>query len=450
MNFNATSIVLTAGVALFARHSSAMALVKVGFASIDISTTKSVPMGGYGVHIGLPSSARLSTGIHDPLQANAIAFEGEFQKGVIIVSLDSVGISRASSLRIREQINNILPETKATVILSATHSHQTPDTMGLWGALPFFTGRNAAYMDMFENNAAAAALKAWERRIPATLSHGIGNYKNTTTKATEKESQNDQISAFVVRDFNGAVLGTLSQWSAHPSTLPEKNTVLSADFVGTYRYFMSQKIPGTHVYVNGAIGNVYPTELTERIPDPFTAGQRSPGMEDYYDKVAAIGSQLANATMAALNSATPLSSELFGSKSTREIFQLENKLFKWASQLNLVEIKPTREGNLETEIALLNLGGIAAVTIPGEIFPNAAYALARKLKNQDPNIHPFYIGIGNDWLGYIMTSADQKNPDFSYNASLSAGKYLLPHIDNAIVELQKRWENPEINFFRFE
>jgi len=421
----------------------AFAEVKAGFASFDVSTDASVTLGGYGVHIGNPNGTRKSNGIHDPLLASAVAFEGDDGRGVIVVSLDSVGLSAETARRVREVVYTQVPKSKVFLVLSASHSHGTPDTMGLWGALPFFTGRDAAYMETFEATAARAAVSAWKARVPATFRYGATRYANSSTSKPTAAERNDQVVSIIARDSRGAVLGTFTQWSAHPTVLPEKNFALSSDYIGAFRAFMTKRWTGTHVFVNGVIGGVYPAKTPRRVADPFLGGDKDPGLADRFDEAAAIGSELAAATSSALEASVPLQGKTFAGEARSFEFKMANKLFQWASGLKLIETKPGPGGIAKSEVSLVRLGSLTAVGLPGELFPSAAAEIEAQLATMPnggrlPGVagsHPLFFGIANDWLGYVMSARDLADPDLSYNKTLSPGGDCLPKMSAAVASL---------------
>src|SRR5437762_849861 len=71
---------------------------------------------------------RKATRIHDPLMARAVVLEAGKIK-VALVSVDVVGLFREPVERVRQQLPGF-----AYVLVSSTHNHEGPDTLGLWGA----------------------------------------------------------------------------------------------------------------------------------------------------------------------------------------------------------------------------------------------------------------------------------------------------------------------------
>src|ERR1700719_4634772 len=97
--------------------------LSVGFASVDITPEigkKPVFLAGFGQN-------RKATKVHDAISARAVVLADGDNK-IALVSVDVVGIF----LPVVEQIREKLPGFKY-ILISATHNHEGPDTLGLWG-----------------------------------------------------------------------------------------------------------------------------------------------------------------------------------------------------------------------------------------------------------------------------------------------------------------------------
>ena len=145
--------------------------LKVGAFVEDVSPLKSVIMGGYGSYFITKIACRWSKGVNDPLCASVIAFS-KGSDSLIIISIDLVGLTTPDIQDIRSAVAAKLSIDPGRVIVCATHTHQGPDTVGLWGTvLPPESGRDESYMAMMKKRAADAAVRAWEALKPAKLSY---------------------------------------------------------------------------------------------------------------------------------------------------------------------------------------------------------------------------------------------------------------------------------------
>src|SRR5262245_17921119 len=96
--------------------------LSVGFGEMDITPKvggdKPVFVAGFGAN-------RRATGVHDPLMARAIVLAADKRK-VAIVSVDLVGFFLPNVENVRKQLEGF-----DYVLVSSTHNHEGPDTLGL-------------------------------------------------------------------------------------------------------------------------------------------------------------------------------------------------------------------------------------------------------------------------------------------------------------------------------
>src|SRR5262249_37477025 len=96
--------------------------LQAGFAEADITPklgAKPGFMAGFG-------QDRKATAVHDPLLARAVVLHDGKQK-IALVSIDVVGFFHPNVVRVREGLPGF-----AYVLVSSTHNHEGPDTLGLW------------------------------------------------------------------------------------------------------------------------------------------------------------------------------------------------------------------------------------------------------------------------------------------------------------------------------
>lgn len=391
---------------------------KVGVAQIDISTRMRVPMGGYGTFfLGTP---RLNgVGVHDPLFVSAVLFESAQGQRAAVVALDAVGLSGAQISRI-ELAARVAVDPNLHLIIAATHTHHSPDTLGLWGSLPR-SGRDERYAQQIESAAVQAVRDAYARRELARVTQRTGRHANSTTSsAAEFDVQDGFVSLGFYSEQDDRLLGTLTQWSAHPTVLGMENNALSADFVGGFRQSMQDWL-GTapHVYLNGAIGKVYPLLPTptdsDLKDDAFPNGDRDPDVRDGYRYATTVGYRLAQAIKSADERAVDVAEADVAVCHVPVRFPVDNKLFRLASSLRVVETK-VRNNFVESRISALTVGPLVFASIPGEAFPKIVNRLDAQLFR---GRQPLWVGLGQDWLGYFVEPEDYNRPDLKYWTDLS-------------------------------
>src|SRR5687768_12993753 len=119
----------------FSAHAADPSL-SVGFGEVDVTPElgkKPVFLAGFGHN-------RTATKVHDPIMARAVVLSDGTHK-IALVSVDVVGLFFPSVEKVRKQ----LPGFKY-VLVSSTHNHEGPDTLGLWGKSPFQSGIDPVYL----------------------------------------------------------------------------------------------------------------------------------------------------------------------------------------------------------------------------------------------------------------------------------------------------------------
>src|SRR5262249_30862900 len=143
--------------------SSALA---AGFGEADITPK----MGETTVYMAGFGNNRKATKVHDPLMARAVVIRDNNTK-VALVSIDVVGFGYPNVLRIRTQLPGV-----AYVLVSSTHNHEGPDTIGLWGPNLSESGVDPGYTQHLEAQVVKAVKGADKAR--KSVEARIGTAKN--------------------------------------------------------------------------------------------------------------------------------------------------------------------------------------------------------------------------------------------------------------------------------
>ncbi|HVL12713.1 MAG TPA: hypothetical protein VM529_09115, partial [Gemmata sp.] len=134
----------------------------VGFSDVEVTPElgkKPVYMAGFG-------QDRLARKVHDPIMARAVVLADGDAK-VALVTVDVVGLFIDPVERIRAKLPGF-----RYVLVSATHNHEGPDTLGLWGPSPLKSGVDPEYMKRLEAGCVKAVQDADKSRRPATAKIG--------------------------------------------------------------------------------------------------------------------------------------------------------------------------------------------------------------------------------------------------------------------------------------
>lgn len=363
-------------------------------------------------------NARAATGIHDPVWATAIALRnGDIT--MVFVSLDVVGWFVDENDRIREALSAAGTDLDY-LIVSATHVHESADTIGIWGRTIGDTGLYPAYQAFVRAQAQAAVTMAIAALEPANIEHvefrlrdadydGDGSPDGDVLRWVGDNRDPNVIDDEVrVMRFvragtatagmpgSGETLGTMVNFAAHPEYIGSRNTEISSDWPNWMREAMesgiapddlyapeAEGIGGITLFINGALGvQIGPNGIHMRdradtpVPDDGFEGAACMGTQ--------LGSMILGALRGTLGTGTPTSLESgdLAYRAVRFHVLVENRRYHIAGQQMLFdrglylydEDRPiqARTGNLPwvlTEVAVIDVGPITMLTSPGELDP---------------------------------------------------------------------------------
>ncbi len=406
--------------------------LSVGFGEVDVSPVigpKPVFMAGFG-------QDRRATKIHDPIMARAVVMSDGTKK-IAMVCVDVVGLFLPSVENVRKQLTGY-----ETVLVSSTHNHEGPDTLGLWGSNPFRSGVDADYLKSLENGIVAAIQKADKSMQNATVEIGTARDASLLHDARLPDIKHDEIVVLRFRNSKEAkLLGLLVQWNCHPETLDSRNTEISADYV--HRTVESlRKTHGCPVaYFTGTVGGLMSSLHVE------VKNDKGVSLKDgTFEKTDAYGELVAGLANKALAKAVAINLVPFDIRTQPVLLPIENGLYriawqvgklrrsiyKWDGDSMPAKLNETKDiaqpVAVLSEIGYLKLGDLEIAAIPGEIYPELVLG-----KVQDPvdagadypdaaiepaiypqlrGKHKMLIGLANDELGYFIPKRqwDEKAP----------------------------------------
>lgn len=158
--------------------------LRIGWASTDITPDEPVVLTGQ-------FHARVMESVRDPITATTLALESGDER-VILVSCDLIGINDELRDRVRELVDESLPEGETpTVVLNGTHTHAAPelrtatdavkaldlDVPEVWSRWGIDLDAMAPpdYVEFAAGRIADAARQAWDEREPGGVSHGLSH-----------------------------------------------------------------------------------------------------------------------------------------------------------------------------------------------------------------------------------------------------------------------------------
>ncbi len=391
----------------------------------------------------------------DGIYAKAVVFQqGESTLG--LVTLDTVGwFYEPDTVDIRTMAAERGLDLDL-VVVHATHNHEGPDTMGIWGPSVADTGVDADYQQSVKVQAVDALAEAIEGLTPVSAMI-VGTVDSTGySERGTRGIVNDTRDPYVVDervqgarfvDGSGNTITTLVSFGNHPEALSDDNLYFSADYVHALRKSVEEGIDfetydrdgvgGTTVFINSTVGGMMTPLRIDFIDFDGNVWGSSWGRAD------TIGSRIADIALDAVTTEGTEVTELpLSFRSKKYFLPVENLGFQ-AMFLQDVFVRglhnyddtmPIDDDNrpdVQTEVSVIEIGPLQLATVPGELLPEAAIGGygGEHINTPDvplvspDNINPppvdaapegpylldhftheyrWIVGLGNDQLGYII------------------------------------------------
>jgi hypothetical protein len=393
-------------------------------------------------------NGRSAVDYHDRLWARGIVIEADGGR-VALLALDVVGYGAAEVTRIRALVS---PSSHIDhAVISSTHNHQGPDTIGLGGPTPLESGIDYAYLDFVNSQAAAcldeAARSLQEARVKfvtgtsAGLSLGLDPEDDGLGVGDGKVLPGDeqvapdtggrivdprlQIAQFLTRDVRHSTIATLVVFASHPESMGSVNRVITADFPHFARERLEAEYGGLAIWAAGDLGVLQgPLHLDVRDPD---TGDVVPRRTFRWSEVH--GTQLAERVIAALameRNAHPAPKLSFATDDAVFI-PLTNPFFRFFFATGVLDTRraPYTDGavdgrvgfpfpppfdaipqalgaDVKTEVSAWRLGEGSFAFVPTELDPQIGEAYREHMSGA---AHTFVVGLASDQIGYQVPFA---------------------------------------------
>lgn len=360
----------------------ARAELRAGVAKVDITPQQPCVLAGYA------GRTNLSTGVHDPLFARAVAFE-EGGKRLVLVSSDLIGYYKTVNYMRSAILDacNLKPEE---LLLTAIHTHAAP-TASLEPEKPH--PNNVEYTKTVSVRLVKLVQQALAGLKPARIGVGIGASPvgiNRREAVIDKQGQKQirlgrnpggstdkDVQVLQIREPSSEKpFAVLFAYATHGTSLGSKNLVISGDVLGLAAQFVEQ-------------------HLGDGIISPVFAGA-SGDIDPWFRVLPEIKTG---------NGWIP-ESVLLGTMLGEEVVHTANKIpdFKQDGPINSI-IKtielPSKTNQTDTvpmTITVARIGNVAFVGLGGEVF----HEIGRAIKKGSPFPHTFVITHCNGRAGYLV------------------------------------------------
>lgn len=411
---------------------------------------------------------RAASGVENPLDARAIALRNNGET-IVLVTLDMIGIGHNDVVAIRKAVDPALDI--GHIVISATHTHEVPDPIGMWSAPIPFIYFDPSYIEFVRPQVVAAIEAAVAALEPATMTCVQQEVpaEGYVRDSRKPDVRDPDLYAFrFARPGTDETIATLVNWGNHPEALGGKNTRITPDYPYWLRKGMEDGVPepngapgfgGTCLFFQGMVGGLM-TQLEMEVP--HRDGTR--GFEaDSFEKAQALGENVAILAAKALRSDAVWANESPElAWSARTIKAPLQPVFRAAVGLGLMHQGYFAGGRAKSEIDVLRIGGVLLLATPGEIYPEIVVGGVEALPGRDYPIEPvevppladamhgrinLVLGLANDFIGYIIPKSqwDTEAP-FVYDGApqygewMSAGPEIAPTVHAACLQLLQEFQ----------
>lgn len=404
------------------------AFIRVGSAAVDITPPLSIP------HLGFVPRQGRFTGVADRLYARAFVFEGDDHRRVALLCTDSLGFGngilgpgRHFTDEVRALVSARTGLEPGAVMLSATHAHSTPETLGITRLLDVPAA--APWLEVLMDQLASAVEMAGRDPHPCLLKTGRGEVRGVAKNrrpSAQDLALDDQAAAgkldrelqvLVCQDETGGARQVLVNFQCHPVTM-QVQPLVSADYPGVTAALVERTLPGCRTcgFMQGAAGNLNPVRGDSRdyrdvqLYGAMVAGEalkvaagllgddsgasRSAKVAWASERVALpprplVGREAYEAKLQAAEV------QAAGAIGPRDRLQAEAELRRAHEAVMMWERFAEPQ---EAEVQVLRLGDLAIASNPGEMFTEWGL----RIKGRSAAPHTFVSELTNGWVGYLL------------------------------------------------
>ncbi|WP_133300555.1 hypothetical protein [Seongchinamella sediminis] len=401
--------------------------------AMPVNHSDPIYMAGFG-------NGRQATGYNDRLWARGVVIDGRGGR-IALVALDLIGYFNNQIEIAREMVGDDVDY----LIVQSSHSHEGPDTLGIWGPDQLTTGVDAGYLDFVNDAIADCVADASANMRPARvksvttssagLSTGMRANDDGYGVADQTVLEGDDILSpetngrivdpnlvvlqFTERKRDREVLATIVNFGSHPEVLWSQNTVLTSDFPHYVRERLEQEYGGTAIWVSGALGVLQGPDridITEDGVNPVLP-RRSFQFAEVH------GKQLAERAISALDNKPghPAPVVAFARENPVPV-KLDNSFFRFFFAIGVLgngrtlytngaqdtsvgfpfpapfDVIPQALGeDLQTEVGAARIGDAGLIVVPTELDPQIGMKYRAAMTGVRDKL---IVGLGNDHIGY--------------------------------------------------
>lgn len=393
---SSVTVLVLAGANAFSADQAGEGL-RAGAAKVDITPEQSCLLCGYA------SRTELSTGVHDPLSARAIALE-QGDRRLVLLSCDLIGFYGGTAERLRQVICDAAKLHPEELFLAGIHTHAAP-TLTLDPAKVH--PNNFAYTQALEPKLVAVVQSALHSLRPATLGVGIGSSPVGINRRQTVAGPGGQPQIRLGRNPGGDTdpevqvlqlrerkddrrIALLFAYATHSTSLGSKNLAISGDVHGLAEQFVENHL-GDGVVVPGFAGASGDIDPWFRVLPQFKTSN------GWIPEPVLLGTMLGEEVVTTADTIRQSSANL-PLQSLMKTVELPTK----------PDLELTDYTRRTMTISVARIGDVAIAGFSGELF----HDIGRAIKTGSPFPHTVILTHCNGGSGYLV--AKQAYPEGGY------------------------------------
>ncbi|HOO26334.1 MAG TPA: hypothetical protein PKW24_06945 [Clostridiales bacterium] len=347
----------------------------------------------------------------DPMSVSAVWLDDNSgHGGLVMVSVDSVGLTDYDTNLIRQRLEDFSKETGCRSInVLSTHNHAGIDTIGMWGPIPF-KRRDEKYLNLVHESIIKVVKEAYANRREGSLFYG--------KKETPEIQRDTRLPHVFCKDLfrlrfvpnDGSAETWILNYASHTESMLGR-PIVSADFAHYMREEIKEEAGVNSIYFIGAIGGLI--RLKELDKDPVESTK--------------LGGKALAQTALSIEDERKLKPRI--SLIRQEYYSTADN-YALALLCVLGFVKKDRyslgEGRIglsvKTEMTLIKIDDLKMLLLPSEIFPELCYGgyleADQTAEGKSPDINPkplleiaddenmIIFGLANDFTGYVVPPND--------------------------------------------
>ena len=246
-----------------------MSRMRAGVGRVDITPPVGIPAGGWG-----NQAHEISEGNDLELWATVLVVEGADGARAAIADIDLCILDDAQAARARTVIAQAADIPAERVAVGTTHNHSVPVTLELGGA---WIRRNRELVAPYVESVFEAIGRAAEEAAAALRPVRVGAGRGSSPLAVNRRMTRPDGTAAVGLNPDGVVDHTLTvvrldgdddrpvvtivHYACHPIILGPDNTYVTPEYPGIVKRVVEASLGGHCLFVQGACGDVGPSEL---------------------------------------------------------------------------------------------------------------------------------------------------------------------------------------------